>query len=72
MDRAGFGPAVTEHLVTIPEACSRLGISRSTFYELLYAGRIEAVKIGRSRRVRSSEIERFIADLSTEAPQGAA
>jgi excisionase family DNA binding protein len=38
--------------VRIPAAAKMIGISRSRFYELLGAGRIEAVKLGRSTLTR--------------------
>jgi excisionase family DNA binding protein len=51
-------------LIDPVEARQRLGgISRSTFYELLKAGDIEGVRIGRKRLVVSSSIARFIATL---------
>lgn len=39
------------------------GIGNTKFYQLLNQGQISAVKIGKSLRVRRSEIERFISTL---------
>ena len=41
------------------------GIGVTKFYQLLNQGLLEAVKIGKSLRVRKSEIERFISTLPT-------
>ena len=43
-----------------------LGIGRTTFYELVNAGRIDTVNIGRRRLVHADELERFARDLVTE------
>ncbi|KLL09987.1 MULTISPECIES: helix-turn-helix domain-containing protein [Protofrankia] len=38
-------------LLTAAEAAAVLGVGRSTVYELMAAGQIESVRIGRSRRI---------------------
>ncbi|MGB8794100.1 MAG: helix-turn-helix domain-containing protein [Mycobacterium sp.] len=48
------------------EAADALRISRSSVYRLFDAGQLAWVQIGASRRVTSSEIDRFIA-AHTEA-----
>ncbi|WP_367185612.1 helix-turn-helix domain-containing protein [Mycobacterium sp.] len=48
------------------EAAEVLSISRSSVYRLFDAGQLRWVQIGGSRRVASTEIERFIA-AHTEA-----
>lgn len=47
-------------LLTVRESCKRLGISHPTLYELLNSGQIKSLKIGRARRVPSSEIDAFV------------
>jgi excisionase family DNA binding protein len=42
---------VAEGLLSIAEAVRFLRISRSTLYELMESGRLQYVKLGRSRRV---------------------
>jgi excisionase family DNA binding protein len=55
-----------------PEAAAQaLGISRSTFFELIAAGQIETVKIGRSRRVPAQAIEDYVARLRAGNPAAA-
>ncbi len=47
-----------------PEAAAAaLGIGRSKFFELVAAGEIETVRIGRSRRVPAQAIEAYVAQL---------
>jgi excisionase family DNA binding protein len=59
-------PSTTSRLLTIVEAADALRISRSSIYRLFDAGQLAWVQIGASRRVTSTEIERFIA-AHTEA-----
>jgi excisionase family DNA binding protein len=47
-------------LLTLPEAGRALAISRSKMYDLLNSGHLPSVHIGRSRRVRVSDIENFV------------
>jgi len=51
-------PAV--RLVTITTATDWLGVSRSKLYELLAAGELPTVRIGRSRRIAVADLEAFI------------
>jgi len=48
-------------LLTVAEAASVLGISRSILYELLLKGEIRSIKIGRSRRIPFVALEEFVA-----------
>jgi len=51
-------------LLTIPEACERLRISRWSFYQLIHQQRLRTVTIGTRRFVPNKEVERFVASLS--------
>ncbi|MEZ5378238.1 MAG: helix-turn-helix domain-containing protein [Acidimicrobiales bacterium] len=46
-------------LVTIPQAASLLAISRSTVYELIWQQELDPIRIGRSVRLRMSDLEAF-------------
>lgn len=52
--------APTKLLLTITEACQVLAISRSKFYDLLNSGHLPSVHIGRSRRIRMTDLEEFV------------
>lgn len=54
------------YLLTVPETCDALGISRTTLYALFWEGRLRQVHIGRSVRVAVSDLEAYVASL-TEA-----
>ena len=51
---------VQKLLLTLPEAGRALAISRSKMYDLLNSGDLPSVHIGRSRRVRVSDVEDFV------------
>ena len=55
-------------LLKIPEVLERLAISQTKLYELMSSGELRSVKVGRSRRVPSAELDRFIADLDDSPP----
>lgn len=50
-------------LVTVDEAARRLSIGRSNLYEHLLRGSLRSVRIGRSRRISSRDLEAFIEGL---------
>ncbi|UGQ58976.1 helix-turn-helix domain-containing protein [Rhodococcus pyridinivorans] len=60
-------PAAVARLHRIDAACGRLGIGRSKLYELMDAGEIRSVKIGRNRLVPESAITEFIQRLESGA-----
>lgn len=47
-------------LVRIPEAADRLGLSRSTVYELIAAGEMKVVRYGRAVRVPVTELAGWV------------
>lgn len=59
-------------LLTVPDAARRLGISRSMLYELLAAGEIESVHVGRLRRVPTDALTTFVGRLRHGPPEPAA
>ncbi len=50
-------------LLRVEEAARRLGLSRSKTYSLVLTGELPSVSIGRSRRVRTADLERWIERL---------
>jgi excisionase family DNA binding protein len=63
---------VTERLLFKPEeAAERLGIGRSTLFELIRDQKIKSVKIGRSRRIPTEAITEYAASLVRAAGDAA-
>lgn len=56
-----------ERLLTPEEVASVLQIGRTRVYELLAYGDLRSVRIGKSRRIRRSDLDNFIASLTTES-----
>jgi excisionase family DNA binding protein len=54
----------TRVLLTVEEAAARLGIGRTTMFELIRRGDVESVRIGRLRRVRAVALDTYAASLS--------
>jgi len=61
-DRRSTQPA----LLKIPEVAIDLNVSRTTVYELIRSGKLQTVKIGKSVRVTSEGLSRFIDSLIGE------
>lgn len=53
-------------LLKVEEAAELLSLGRSAVYEAIRVGRLESVTVGRSRRVPSEAITRFVAALRAE------
>ncbi len=54
-----------ERLLLRPtEAAQRLGISRSTLYQLIARGEIRVLRIGSAARIPTWELERFVQRLA--------
>jgi len=49
-------------LLTIPETAAALAVSPRTVYALIGDGKLASVTFGRSRRIRQTALERFIAE----------
>ena len=58
-----FEPA----LVKIEPACRYLDVGRSKLYELIREGKLEAVKIGKSARITTASLKRFVGSLPPSA-----
>ncbi len=58
-----------DRLLTIPQVQDRLGKGRADVYALLNTGMLPSVLLGpRSRRVRESDLDAFIASLPDQRP----
>lgn len=54
---------MSEHLMTVPEAAELLTVSESTVWRLIRDGRLPVVRIGRSTRVRETDLNDILTDL---------
>ncbi len=64
---------MTPPLLYKPEqAAEAIGIGRSKLFELIAAGEIETVQIGRSRRVPAEALAGFVMRLRQQQPTSAA
>lgn len=51
-----------QSLITVPEAAELLSLSRSKVYQLMDDGTLPYIRIGRTRRVRLSDLRKTITD----------
>lgn len=67
--RVSPDPRPLPRLLSVPEAARLLGIGRTTAYELIAAGELEVIHIGRSARVPVDAIDEFVDALRSAASQ---
>lgn len=53
--------------VTVAEVAAQLRVSNMTVYRLIQAGQLAAVRVGRSYRIRDTDIDRYLSDQYTQA-----
>ena len=53
--------------MTVGEVASVLRVSTMTVYRLINSGDLPAVRIGRSLRLRSEDLDQYLADRFTKA-----
>ncbi len=70
MRYAGIMGDVMENklLLSAEEAASRLGVGRTTIFELLAAGDLQSLKIGRRRLIPVAALAAFVQRMSTAEP----
>jgi excisionase family DNA binding protein len=54
-------------LLKVPEAASRLNISEKTTWKMVYARRVDVVRIGLSVRIPEEAVEKLIDNSTTPA-----
>ncbi len=60
-------PKMKKKLLTIPQAADRMTVSKKTAWRMLYAGKLEVVRIGRCVRVTDTSVE-YVIDEGTIPP----
>lgn len=63
MDASGLGERLA---YGVEDAAAMIGVSRRTCYELMTAGRLRSVKLGRRRLIRHSDLAAFVEALDDE------
>lgn len=53
--------------VTVGEVAASLRVSNMTVYRLIQSGRLPAVRVGRSYRIREDDVDQYLAAQYTEA-----
>jgi excisionase family DNA binding protein len=66
------GKAIMSKLLTIRQACAEYGMSRSSLYREIDAGRLTLRKIGKSSRVARDDLDAWLAALPAVAKAVAA
>jgi excisionase family DNA binding protein len=64
--QAGPGDGIKPLMLTVPEACAALRISRWSLYQLIRRRQLETVKIGRRRCIPVAAVEAFVARLQDQ------
>lgn len=54
-------------LLTLPQVAARLQVSRWTVYQLIWAGELPSIHLGRCHRVRVRDYEAYVARLGAGA-----
>ncbi len=63
---------MTQLLNSILDSAHRLAVGRSKVYELIGAGAIKTVKIGKRRLITETELKRYAESLEDGPPEEAA
>lgn len=51
--------------LTVSEVAAQLRISRTTVYELMASGKLGSAKFGRTRRIATADLDRYISSSTT-------
>lgn len=69
MTTAKAAPAL---LLTVPEACERLHLSRPTVYALINSGQLRSFKVGAARRIPAWALDEYVASMVGDDDPGVA
>jgi excisionase family DNA binding protein len=65
----GASTMPTPDLLTLTQVAERLQVSRWSIYQLIWAGDLPSVHIGRCHRIRAKDLETYIEALGAQATQ---
>ena len=60
----------TEYLMSVEEVSAFLGLGRTYTYQLLTRGEIPSVRIGRLKKVRRTDVEKFVEKHTERSRRG--
>ncbi len=63
MARSSFGSSSDDpedRFLTVAEVAARMRVSKMTVYRLVHSGELEAVRVGRSFRVRDEAVQEYL------------
>ncbi len=60
LQSAPHQPASEKLAFTIAEACTAIGIGRTSIYELIAAGKLKSIQAAGRRLIRRSDLEAFL------------
>ncbi|HEX9122476.1 MAG TPA: helix-turn-helix domain-containing protein [Actinomycetota bacterium] len=55
-----------DRLLTVSEVCQEMRVSSMTVYRLIKSGELPAIRLGRSYRVRESDVDRYLSGRSVK------
>jgi excisionase family DNA binding protein len=58
-------------LLSISQVCQRLAMGKSWVYRRIHSGEIPSVRLGRSIKIRRSDLERFLEERTHRSTDGA-
>ena len=58
---------MSERFMTVQAAADELKVSRYSIYQLIWAGEVQSVKVGRCRRIVRQSFDAYLTDLIDRA-----
>jgi excisionase family DNA binding protein len=58
-------------LLSIPQVCQRLGMGKSWVYRRIHNQEIPSVRLGRTIKIRRSDLEQYLEEHRNRSPDGA-
>lgn len=55
-----------DRLLTVAEVADHMRVSSMTVYRLIKAGSLQAVRVGKNYRIRTSDLERYLESSSVD------
>ena len=63
-------PFVGDRLLTVGEVAATMRVSNMTVYRLIKSGQLPALRVGKSYRIRSGDVSRYLADRAVKVDGG--